>query len=236
VNPVPADLDEAGSAAPAIRVVVADDSTLFRRGLAGLLEAAGVEVVAEVGDVPGVLAAVAVHQPDAVILDVRMPPTHGDEGIRAALEIRETSPKIGVLVLSTYAESEWVTRLLENGSRGLGYLLKDRVDDVHALLGALRRVASGGTAVDPELVSNLLSTRSQTGPMTTLSPRELDVLQLMAEGFSNAGISRRLHLSPRTVETHVAALFGKLSFHPEDGDLNRRVLAVLAFLRRRTDA
>jgi DNA-binding NarL/FixJ family response regulator len=214
-----------------LRVVVADDSVLFRRGLAGLLQAAGLQVLAEVGDVPGVMAAVAAYDPDVVLLDVRMPPTHSDEGIRAAQQIRAVSPQVAVLVLSTYAESQWVARLLEQGSRGLGYLLKDRVDDVDVLLGALQRVAAGGTAVDPELVSTLLSTRSHAGPLTALSGRERDVLQLMAEGFSNAGISRRLHLSSRTVETYVATLFAKLSFHPDDGDVNRRVLAVLAFLR-----
>jgi len=225
------------SAAPdpaALRVVVADDSALFRRGLAGLLSAAGLQVLAEVGDVPGVLAAVEACRPDAVLLDIRMPPTHTDEGIRAALQLRAEHPSIGVLVLSTYAESEWVARLLVEGAAGVGYLLKDRVDDVTSLLDAIRRVAAGGTAIDPELVASLLNARARSAaptPLAALSSRERDVLQLMAEGFSNSGISRRLHLSPRTVETYVAGLFTKLSFPPDDGDLNRRVLAVLAFLR-----
>jgi len=217
-----------------LRVVVADDSALFRRGLAGLLTAAGQQVVAEVGDVPAVLAAVAACRPDAVLLDIRMPPSHTDEGIRAALQLRATHPSVGVLVLSTYAESEWVARLLVEGAAGIGYLLKDRVDDVASLLDAIRRVAHGGTAIDPDLVASLLSARSRSAsqtPLAALSSRERDVLQLMAEGFSNGGISRRLHLSPRTVETYVAGLFTKLSFPPDDGDLNRRVLAVLAFLR-----
>ncbi len=217
-----------------LRVVVADDSALFRRGLAGLLTAAGLPVLAEVGDVPAVLAAVEACRPDAVLLDIRMSPSHTDEGIRAALQIRAAHPQVGVLVLSTYAESEWVARLLVQGAAGVGYLLKDRVDDVASLLDAIRRVASGGTAIDPELVASLLSARSRSAPqepLAALSSRERDVLQLMAEGFSNAGISRRLHLSPRTVETYVATLFSKLSFQPDDADLNRRVLAVLAFLR-----
>jgi DNA-binding NarL/FixJ family response regulator len=214
-----------------VRVVLADDSVLFRQGLAALLEAAGVQVVAHASDVPSAMSAVAAYRPDVAILDVRMPPTFSDEGIRAALDIRSGTGDVGVLVLSTYAESEWVAQLLEQGSAGVGYLLKDRVDDVRALLDALERVAAGGTAVDAEVVANLLGARARRSPLSALSARELDVLQLMAEGFTNAGIGRRLHLSPRTVESHVAALFAKLDLFPDTDDLHRRVLAVLAFLR-----
>lgn len=215
----------------AMRVVVADDSALFRDGLSALLEAAGVEVAAQVGDVPAALAAVATLQPDVAVLDVRMPPDYSDEGISAAIRIRAEHPQVGVLVLSTYAESEWAARLLTQGASGLGYLLKDRVDDVATLLDALQRIAGGGTAVDPQLVATLLGSRGNSSPLTALSDRELDVLQLMAEGLSNAGIGRRLHLSPRTVESHIAMLFTKLDLPADADDLHRRVVAVLTFLR-----
>jgi len=213
-----------------LRVVLADDSALFRDGLAALLTAAGVEVVAAAGDVPGARAAAAEHRPDVVVLDVRMPPTHTDEGIRAAVELHEEFPALGVLVLSTYAESEWVSRLLAGGADRLGYLMKDRVDDVRALVEALRRVAGGGTAVDPELVSKLVRARVRGGALDRLTAREREVLALMAEGMSNAGIGRRLFLAPKTVEAHVARIFLALDLEA-DSDGNRRVRAVITFLR-----
>jgi DNA-binding NarL/FixJ family response regulator len=214
-----------------LRVALADDSALFRDGLAALLTAAGVDVVGVAADVPGAHAVAAAQRPDVVVLDVRMPPTHTDEGIRAAVELHSAFPGLGVLVLSTYAESEWVTRLLAGGADRLGYLMKDRVDDVQALVEALHRVAAGGTAVDPELVSKLVGARVRGGGLDRLTAREREVLALMAEGMSNAGIGRRLYLAPKTVEAHVARIFLALGLQP-DSDGNRRVRAVITFLRQ----
>jgi DNA-binding NarL/FixJ family response regulator len=215
---------------PRLRVVLADDSALFRGGLAALLRAVDVDVIAQAEDVPGVLAAIERQRPDVAVLDVRMPPTHTDEGIRAALEIRQDFPDVGVVVLSTYAESEWVARLLAGGADRLGYLLKDRVDDVASLVAALRRVAAGGTAVDPAVVTQLLGRRARSGGLEALTDRERSVLALMAEGLTNAAIARRLYLAPKTVETHVAAIFTTLGL-VTDADANRRVRAVVTFLR-----
>ena len=214
----------------ALRAVLADDSTLFRDGLAALLVDAGIDVAATAADVPTAHAAVATHHPDVAVLDVRMPPTHTDEGIRAATEMRAAFPDLGVLVLSTYAESDWVTRLLAGGADRLGYLMKDRVDDVQTLVEAMYRVAAGGTAVDPELVAKLLNIRARGGALDRLTQRERDVLALMAEGMSNVGIGSRLYLAPKTVEAQVAKIFLTLGLHA-DSDGNRRVRAVLAFLR-----
>lgn len=213
-----------------LSVVLADDSALFRSGLAALLAAAGVEVLAEAGDVATALAAVERHAPTVAVLDVRMPPTHTDEGISAAIEIRTRFPRQAVLVLSTYAESEWVARLLSVGADRLGYMLKDRVDDISALVDALTRVGAGGTAIDPHVIARLVTRRARTGELDQLTGRERDVLALMAEGLSNAGIARRLHLAPKTVEAHVAAIFNDLGLSP-DADANRRVRAVVTFLR-----
>jgi DNA-binding NarL/FixJ family response regulator len=214
-----------------LTVVVADDSTLFRSGLVGLLRTAGVDVLAEAPDAGALERAVAACRPAVAIVDVRMPPTHTDEGIEAAIRLRAKFPEVGVLVLSTYAESEWVARLLEAGADRLGYLLKDRVDNVEALVAAIRRVASGGTAVDPEVVARLLAARSRpNGPVARLTPRERDVLGLMAEGLSNVGIGRRMHLAPKTVEAHVAHIFTTLGLQTDD-DSNRRVRAVVTLLR-----
>lgn len=215
-----------------MRVVIADDSGIFRRGLRLLLEAGGIEVLGDVGDVPGLLRCVADEQPDVCICDVRMPPTFSDEGVRAAEEIRRRWPAVGVLLLSTYAETAWAERLLEDGG-GAGYLLKDRVDQVPELIDALRRVAGGGTALDPEVVRSLVRRRRATGRLDTLTDRERRVLQLMAQGLSNAGIGRDLFISAKTVETHVATVFAKLGLSGgnADPDRNRRVLAVLAYLR-----
>ena len=213
---------------PSLRVVLADDSVLFRRGLAELLDDAGVEVVAQVGDVPRLMSAVDALAPQAAVVDVRMPPEHTDEGIRAALALRKRHPSVGVLVLSTYVETDWVTRLLGGGTDGLGYLLKDRVDDVQSLVDALRRVARGGTALDQEVVGRLV--RRGGHGLERLSGRQRDVLTLMAQGLSNSGIARRLNVNERTIETHVTAIFTQLDLDRHD-DVNRRVLAVLTLLR-----
>jgi DNA-binding NarL/FixJ family response regulator len=208
--------------------VLADDSVLFRRGLAELLGDAGVEIVAQVGDVQRLMSAVDALAPDAAVVDVRMPPDHTDDGIRAALELRKRHPSVGVLVLSTYVETDWVIRLLGGGTDGLGYLLKDRVDDVQSLVDALRRVARGGTALDQEVVARLV--RRGGHGLERLSARQRDVLTLMAQGLSNAGIARRLSINERTIETHVTAIFTQLDLGHHD-DVNRRVLAVLTLLR-----
>ena len=211
-----------------LRVVLADDSVLFRRGLAELLGDAGVEVVAQVGDVPRLMSAVEALAPDAAVVDVRMPPDHTDEGIRAALALRQRFPGLGVLVLSTYVETQWVTQLLGGGTDGLGYLLKDRVDDVRSLVEALRRVARGGTALDHEVVTRLV--RRGGHGLERLSARQRDVLTLMGQGLSNGGIARRLNINERTIETHVTAIFTQLDLD-HHLDVNRRVLAVLTLLR-----
>ncbi|MFG6201563.1 LuxR C-terminal-related transcriptional regulator [Nonomuraea sp. JJY05] len=213
-----------------MRVVICDDSALFRRGLALLLGAVGVEVAAQARDVTELWAELGAHQVDAAILDVRMPPTFTDEGLAAAIEVRERYPELGVLVLSTYAEGAYAARLLDASPRGVGYLLKDRVDDAAALRSALERVASGGAVVDPEIVGILLRQRHEETTLSRLTDRERDVLRLMAEGRSNAAIARTLFLGTKTVEAHIAAVLTKLGLSPAAED-NRRVLAVLTWLR-----
>ena len=222
-----------GTAAPvsAPRVVLVEDSALFRQGVAALLTAAGLEVVAELPDARPLPAVIEHVHPDVVILDIRMPPTHTDEGIRAALEVRATHPEVAVLVLSTYVEGSWAQSLFRNGSQGLGYLLKDRVDDVTALVEAIRRIRAGEAVVDPEVISRLLRATDQRSALERLTEREREVLSLMAEGMSTSGIGSRLYLSARTVEAHIAAIFHKLPLDDVDNTQNRRVLAVLAFLR-----
>jgi len=212
-----------------LRVVLADDSGIFRQGLRLLLESAGVTVVDDVGNVPRLMACVAAHHPDVVIVDVRMPPTHTDEGVQAALTLHRTAPSVGVLLLSTYVETGWVSRLLEQLPGRFGYLLKDRVDDVSGLLDAIERVAEGGLAVDPEVVQTLLMAHRSRDPLAGLTEREREVLALVAQGRSNAGIADQLHLSPKTVETYVAGVFRALQLEVDQGD-NRRVRATLAFL------
>jgi len=214
-----------------VRVVIAEDSVLLREGLARLLADGGVEVVAQVGDGPGLVAAVDAYRPDLAVVDVRMPPTHTDEGLRAALELRRRHPQTGVLVLSQYIETRYSAQLLEGGAAGVGYLLKDRVADVAEFADALARVAAGGTALDPEVVGQLLGAGRHARGLATLTPREREVLALMAEGRSNAGIAAALVVSDGAVEKHVASIFGKLGLPPSEGD-NRRVLAVLRFLSR----
>jgi DNA-binding NarL/FixJ family response regulator len=211
-----------------MRVVLAEDSVLLRAGLTKLLTDGGFEVVAAVADADQLLTAVDAHRPDVVVVDVRMPPTHTDEGIRAALVIRRQHPKIAVCVLSQYVEERYATDLLSVDTSGVGYLLKDRVAQVSDFLDALRRVAAGGTALDPEVVAQLL-VRRREDPMQRLTPREQDVLQLMAEGRSNNGITEALKVSHSAVEKYVTNIFTKLDLPPTDTD-HRRVLAVLKYL------
>jgi len=211
-----------------MRVVIAEDSVLLRAGLAKLLAAAGIEVVATVSDAEELLAAVPKYQPDVVIADVRMPPTHTDEGIRAALVIRHQWPQVAVLVLSQYVEERYAADLLAANTSSVGYLLKDRVADVGEFVAALRRVAGGGTALDPEVVAQLL-VRRRSAPLDRLTPREQEVLRLMAEGRSNAAIAQALVITDSAVAKHINSIFAKLDLHPGEGD-HRRVLAVLRFL------
>jgi DNA-binding NarL/FixJ family response regulator len=212
-----------------MRVVIAEDSVLLREGLVRLLEAAGIEVAAAVGDAEALLHEVAEGGSDTVIVDVRMPPTHTDEGLRAALTLRRERPDVAVLVLSQYVEERYATELLSSNTRGVGYLLKDRVADVAEFIDALRRVGDGGTVLDPEVVAQLL-VRRRSDPMDQLTPRELEVLGLMAEGRSNSGIATGLHVSESAVAKHVNSIFTKLDIAQVDTD-HRRVLAVLRYLR-----
>lgn len=210
-----------------MRIVIGEDSALFREGLALLLRDAGHEVVAAVGDAPGLCAAVAREGPDLAVVDIRMPPGNDDDGARAAAQIRRDRPEVAVMLLSQHVETRHTLDLVATG--GFGYLLKDRVLDVDDFLDALRRVAAGGSALDPEVVAALVTGR-RDDPLAALSPREREVLALMAEGRTNAGIARRLWLTDRTVETHVRSIMGKLGLPASDED-HRRVLAVLAHLR-----
>ena len=211
-----------------MRIVIAEDAVLLREGLAGLLEDVGHQVVARVGDASALLAVVAEHEPDLAVVDVRMPPGYEDEGLRAAVTIRADYPATGVLVLSQHVEGRHVAALLDAGA--FGYLLKDRVLDVDDFLEAVERVAGGGSALDPEVVARLLSPTSAQQPLAALTPRESEVLGLMAEGRTNAGIAKRLWLTPKTVETHVRSILGKLDLPVSDDD-HRRVLAVVTYLR-----
>jgi len=210
-----------------VRVVIAEDSVLLRAGLTTLLEASGIAVAAAVPDAETLLRSVAQHRPDLTIVDVRMAPTYRDEGVKAALVLRQQWPEIGVLLLSQYVEERYATELLSTSTSGIGYLLKDRVADVTEFLDALRRVAAGGTALDPEVVAQLLQRRQD--PLFRLTPRELDVLRLMAEGRSNQGVAASLNISPSAVEKHVNNIFTKLDLPPTEVD-HRRVLAVLRYL------
>ena len=213
-----------------MRVVIADDSVLLREGLARVLEDGGIEVVAQAGDAGELLEAVRHMRPDLAIVDVRMPPTQTDEGTRAAKEIRERHPEVGVLVLSQVVEPRHAFDLFRDRPEGFGYVLKDRVLEIDDFLESVRRVARGGTVIDPEVVAQLMGRRRERDPLDDLTAREREVLTLMAEGLSNHGICGRLFLSPKTVETHVHSIFGKLRLPPTPDD-HRRVLAVLAFLR-----
>ena len=213
-----------------MRIVIADDSVLMREGVTRVLQDAGFEVVASVGDADALKRAVASEKPDVAVVDVRMPPTQTDEGSRAAEQIRERYPDVGVLMLSQVVEPQHALRLFGDRAEGFGYLLKDRVLDIDEFVDAVKRVARGGTAMDPEVVSRLVGRPRQDDPVADLSPREREVLSLMAEGRSNAGICAKLFLSPKTVETHVSSIFNKLRLAQAPDD-HRRVLAVLAYLR-----
>jgi DNA-binding NarL/FixJ family response regulator len=213
-----------------MRVVIADDAVLFREGLARVLEAADIQVAAQVGDADQLLARVRADPPDAVVVDIRMPPTHTREGLDAARHVRAEHPPVGVLVLSQYVEPHHAMQLLEDGASGVGYLLKDRVADVSEVVEAVRRVAGGGSVIDPEVVAQLVGRQRARNPIQELSQREQQVLALMAEGRSNQAICQRLYLSPKTVEAHVRSIFTRLDLAATPDD-HRRVLAVLAFLR-----
>jgi DNA-binding NarL/FixJ family response regulator len=213
-----------------MRVVLADDSVLLREGIARLLDDAGFEIVGQAGNADELLLKVRSYSPDVAIVDIRMPPTHTDEGLRAAREIRARYPSTGVLVLSQYVEAEYALDLLAESAEGVGYLLKDRVADVGEFTAAVRRVGEGGSALDPAVVSQLVGRRRKDDPVATLTPREKEVLELMAEGRSNQAIGERLFITQRAVEKHVTSIFGKLSL-PADAADHRRVLAVLAYLR-----
>jgi DNA-binding NarL/FixJ family response regulator len=212
-----------------MRVVIAEDLVLLREGLASLLTDAGDDVVAAVGDGPSLEDAVRRHRPDLAVVDVRMPPNQSDEGVRAALAIRRTVPETSILILSQHVERRYASELLAGGTEGVGYLLKDRIADVSEFLDAARRVAAGGTALDPEVVSQLLTTRGPETGLDRLTPREREVLALMAEGHSNVAIAERLDITVRAVEKHSASVFRKLDLPPSDV-LHRRVLAVLTYL------
>ena len=214
-----------------MRVVIAEDLFLLRDGLTRMLEAHGFEIISAVADGPALLAAVGAQRPDVAIVDVRLPPTFTDEGLRAALQARRDVPGLPVLVLSQYVEQLYARELLADGSGGVGYLLKDRVLDSRQFAGAVRRVAAGGTAMDPEVIARLLDRNSGNGALAGLSPRERQVLGLMAEGRSNAAIAQRLVVTERAVAKHTSSIFVKLNLQPSDDD-NRRVLAVLTYLGR----
>ncbi|MGI9596889.1 MAG: response regulator [Acidimicrobiales bacterium] len=212
-----------------MRAVVADDSVLLRDGLVRLLAEANVEVVAAVGDADALVAAVDQHRPDLAIVDVRMPPTHTDEGIRAALHLRATMPELAILVLSQYVEERYASELLAGDTAGVGYLLKDRVVDVSEFLETVRRVADGGSAVDSEVVSQILQRSRRRAELDRLTAREREVLGALAEGLSNKGIAEKFVISQGAVEKHISNVFSKLDFELED-NAHRRVLAVLTYL------
>jgi DNA-binding NarL/FixJ family response regulator len=213
-----------------MRIVVAEDAVLLREGIVSLLRDAGLDVVGQVGDATELVRQVITLQPDVAIIDIRMPPTNTDDGLRAAQEIRQQLPAIGVLILSQYVEEGYALDLISDSTGGVGYLLKDRVADVDRFLDAVRRVGEGGSALDPEVVAQLVGRRRRIDPLARLTPREREVLQLMAEGRSNRGIADQLVITERAVEKHVTSILDKLRLAPAPDD-HRRVLAVLAFLR-----
>ena len=213
-----------------MRVVVADDSVLLREGVVRLLEEKGFDVVAQAGDAEDLIRKVNAHKPDVAVVDIRMPPTNTDDGLRAALEIRATHPDTGVLVLSQYVEEGYALDLVGDSAGGVGYLLKDRVADVDRFVESVTRVAEGGSALDPEVVAQLVGRARRDDPLAELTPREREVMELMAEGRSNNAIAAQMTVTERAVEKHVTSIFGKLGLPPAPED-HRRVLAVLAFLR-----
>ncbi|MGY1734715.1 response regulator [Geodermatophilus sp. SYSU D00684] len=213
-----------------MRVVLGEDSVLLREGLVRLLEEAGTTVAAAVGDGPSLVRAVVAERPDVAVVDVRMPPTHTDEGLRAAVEVRRVVPGTAVLVLSQYVEVAYADELLADGRGGVGYLLKDRVTDLDQLLAALAEVVAGGTVLDPQVVAQLFARRRADDPVRRLTPREREVLGLIAEGHSNTAIARQLVVTPGAVEKHTQRIFAKLGLAPDE-DRNSRVMATLAYLR-----
>jgi len=213
-----------------VRVVIADDEALLREGLARLLEDAGFEIAGRCGDADTLLRMIDARKPDVAIVDIRMPPGHGDDGLVAAQEIRRRHPDVGVLVLSHYLDSRYAARLLEEVPEGAGYLLKDRVSEVAVVTDALRRIGEGECVIDPTIVSRLVARKRARGPLDVLTEREREVLALVAEGHSNGAIGEKLFLSRKTVDSHISQIFVKLDLR-ESPDLHRRVLAVLAFLR-----
>ena len=213
-----------------MRIVIADDAVLLREGAARLLEEAGFEVVAQAGDAEDLLRKVRAHTPDVAIIDVRMPPDNVDDGLRAALTIRDELPDVGILMLSQYVEDRYLGELLASGAEGVGYLLKDRLADVDRLTEAVERVASGGSVLDPEVVAQMLGRSREAGPLDSLTEREREVLGRMAEGRTNRAIAEELFVSERAVERHVTSIFAKLDLPAGEQD-HRRVLAVLAYLR-----
>ena len=213
-----------------MRVAIAEDSVLLREGIARILDDAGMDVVAQCDDADDLLLKVRSYSPDVAIVDIRLPPTHNDEGLQAALEIRSKHPDVAVLVLSQYVELGLALKLLADSAEGVGYLLKDRIGDVDEFVAALRRVAEGGSALDPIIVSTLVSRERPDDPLANLTPREREVLELMAAGSSNQGIADRLVITVRAVEKYVSSIFTKLGL-PSTGSESRRVLAVLTFLR-----
>jgi DNA-binding NarL/FixJ family response regulator len=213
-----------------VRVVVADDSVLLREGVVRLLEEKGFDVVAQAGDAEDLIRKVNAHKPDVAVVDIRMPPTNTDDGLRAALEIRASHPDTGVLVLSQYVEEGYALDLVGDSAGGVGYLLKDRVADVDRFVESVTRVAEGGSALDPEVVAQLVGRSRRDDPLAELTPREREVMELMAEGRSNNAIAAQMIVTERAVEKHVTSIFGKLGLPPAPED-HRRVLAVLAFLR-----
>jgi len=214
-----------------MRIVIGEDQALLRQGIVRLLTDAGFEVVAEAADAPDLVRKVAAHKPDVAIVDVQMPPDNTDDGLRAALEIRAQQPEVGVLVLSQYAEERYAVDLIGESAEGVGYLLKDRVTDFSGFAEAVRRVGSGGSVLDPTVVAHMLGRRRRDDPLDDLTPREREVLELMAEGRSNKGIAEKLVVTPHAVEKHVTSIFAKLGVSGGAED-HRRVLAVLEFLRR----
>ncbi|GAA2452279.1 LuxR C-terminal-related transcriptional regulator [Streptomyces mauvecolor] len=214
-----------------MRVVIAEDSAILRDGLVQLLELRGVEVAAAVGDAEALLAAVAEHRPDAAVVDIRLPPTQTDEGLRAAVQIRRTAPGTGVLIFSQYVETKYAAQLVGDGGAGVGYLLKERVVDIGEFVNALERVAAGGTALDPEVVAQLFGASRRAAALDALTPREREVLGLMAEGRTNHAIAESFGVSERAVEKHIANIFAKLDLPPSESG-HRRVLAVLRYLDR----
>jgi DNA-binding NarL/FixJ family response regulator len=216
-----------------MRVVIAEDSVLLREGIGRLLTEGGIEVTAGVGDADALIQSIERAEPDLAIVDVRMPPTHRDEGLRAAIEIRSRWPEVALLVLSQFVEERYATELLAGDTRGVGYLLKDRIADVEEFLDAVRRVADGGTALDPEVVRQLLARSRRVNPLAQLTPKEREVLAFMAEGRSNGAIAETLVVTMGAVEKHVANIFMKLNLAPDDGQRHRRVAAVVQYLSSR---